>query len=71
MFGIGSGCMTIKIKKVKIETSMKPLFLISDSTFDLPDFEKFVSPSCHIKTLKKNTQLKPRRKEKTTRHFLF
>jgi len=38
---------------------MKPLFLISDSTqHDLPDLKKFVSPSCHIKTLKITAQLK-------------
>ncbi|MBM2834231.1 MAG: hypothetical protein HW406_1392 [Candidatus Brocadiaceae bacterium] len=38
---------------------MNPLFLISDSTqHDLPDLKKFVSPSCHIKTLKITAQLK-------------
>ena len=39
---------------------MKPLFLISDSAqHDLSKLKKFVLPSCHIKSLKKNTQLKP------------
>ncbi|MCR4320786.1 MAG: hypothetical protein NUV74_10695, partial [Candidatus Brocadiaceae bacterium] len=38
---------------------MKPLFLISDSTqHDLPKLKKFVLPTGHIKTLKKDTQLK-------------
>ena len=39
---------------------MKPLFLISGSAqHDLSKLKKFVLPSCHIKSLKKNTQLKP------------
>src|SRR3990167_449745 len=38
---------------------MKPLFLISDSTqHDLPKLKKFVLPTGHIKTLKKDIQLK-------------
>ncbi len=51
---------------------MKPLFLISDSTqHDLPDLKKFVSPSCHIKSLKKNTQLKPVVKKKQPAIFIL
>src|SRR3990167_3661788 len=38
---------------------MNPLFLISDSTqHDLPKLKKFVLPTGHIKTLKKDTQVR-------------
>ncbi|HHT9114442.1 MAG: diguanylate cyclase [Planctomycetes bacterium] len=51
---------------------MKPLFLISDSAqHDLSKLKKFVLPSCHIKSLKKNIQLKPVLKKRQPAIFIL